>query len=246
LFTDEHEDSKLISAGYDNTSKYIMMYKKNIFRNIKVLMNYSELDKKSTMVYINFMIMGILIHELVHVRQLKYLLESNKYDNKYELIRHCLIDDFIQNSWNKDYLERYYGMDVKKYYGKRYDKYFKQIKKFNTNYFDFYDYDPMELQAEYMARSETVRLSKYFKSDLSKIITDNLDEERIDLIDASYKVNNFMIVSPSEIFRFKYNNIVTMDKIKKEEIFNPSLNLSNRVALGLPITRSEYHKLTNM
>ena len=246
LFTDEHEDSKLISAAYDNIGKYIMVYKKNISHNNQVLINYSELDKKTTRVYINFVIIGILIHELTHVRQLKYLLESNKYDNKYELVRHCLIDDFIENTWNMDYLNKYYGMDIKKYYGKKYAKYHKQIEKFNNNYFDFYDYDPMELQAEYMGRCETLKLSKCFKSDISKVISDNLNEERIDFIDASYKVNKFKILSPSEIFRFKYNNIITMDKIKKEEIFNSSLNLSNRVALGLPITRDEYHKLTNM
>ena len=240
LFADEQTDSKLISAGYDNIGKYIVVYKKNFNYLIKSLLFDSKLDDKTTKVFINFVLIEIIIHEMIHVRQLKYLLESNKYDSKYELMRHCLIDDFVQNTWNKGYLKRYYGMDVKDYYGNKYDKYFNQIERFNNNYYNFYDYDPVEIQAEYIGRSEVFRISKFFKSDISSVISDNLNDMRIEFINSVYKINRFKIISPSEIFRFKYNNIITMDKIKKEEIYNSSLSLSNRVALGLPITYKEY------
>ena len=162
LFTDEHEDSKLISAAYDNIGKYIMVYKKNISHNNQVLINYSELDKKTTRVYINFVIIGILIHELTHVRQLKYLLESNKYDNKYELVRHCLIDDFIENTWNMDYLNKYYGMDIKKYYGKKYDKYHKQIEKFNTNLNSYFEIGGEDCNIEVYTDDKTIKYKKWW------------------------------------------------------------------------------------
>ena len=246
LFTDEHEDSKLISAGYNNIDNYIMVYKKNFKHIIKSLKYESELDDKTTKVFINFVLIGIIIHEIIHAKQLQYLLESTNYDDKYELFRHCLIDDFVENSWNRDYLKRYYGMDIKKFYGNKYDKYHKQIERFNDKYFSLYDYDPMEIQAEYMGRSEVFHISKYFKSDIASVISLNLNEARVEFLDSVYRVNRFGIISPSEIFRLKYNCIMTMDTIKKEEIYNPSYNLSNRVALGLPVSRDEYNKVTKI
>ena len=246
LFDNENQENKLTTGYYDNYGKYIIFYKKNINYLIRSLMFESKTEDRITKPFINFVLIGILIHEMKHINQSKFLVESDNYDSKYELYRHCLIDDFIQNVWNKDYLKRYYGMDIKDYYGKKYDKFYRQVKRYNDKYFDLYDYDPLELEAEYFGRNEVLHISRSFKSDIASIISNNLNEMRIEFINSVYKVNRFKIISPSEIFRFKYNRIMTMDSIKKEEIYNSSLDLNSKVALGLPITRNEYNLITKM
>ncbi len=245
LFPNSRNNERGINAEYDNISKIIFFYKNNINSLIRYLLHKGKKNIKVTRMFINYLLITMLIHELNHVKQLRYLVTSTNYDAKYEILRHCFIIDFVENVWNLDYLQKYYGMDIKDYYGDSYEMYYDQVMSSNKKYNRLYEYDPSEIQAEFLAREETVNIAKYFKSDISDLLFDILDLAKKRFLIGNYEIKKNKIISPIEIYSKTFNKVVTMDKIKKEEIYT-SLDFYDRIQLGLPISRDEYDKILKL
>ena len=230
-------------AQYDLSTKSILMYEKGLNTYRKIIANdFTYEDKTYKKLFVNEAILQILIHELIHVRQIKYLFEKKDYDIEYEILRSSNTSYFIDNDFQLPYLEEYFGTSVKKYYGKDFRTLKKQVDKLDDMYNrsdSFYDNDPSEINAEYESFKEIIYLNEY--------INPALNEDWKDLLflqtEAHYTCRKSRVICPFERFIRKRNRILTLDSFDFDKYDYFSLPLDKRLSYGLPISRIEYKEM---
>lgn len=230
-------------AQYDLSTKSILMYEKGLNTYRKIITNdFTYEDKTYKKLFVNEAILQILIHELIHVRQIKYLFEKKDYDIEYEILRSSNTSYFIDNDFQLPYLEEYFGTSVKKYYGKDFRTLKKQVDKLDDMYNrsdSFYDNDPSEINAEYESFKEIIYLNEY--------INPALNEDWKDLLflqtEAHYTCRKSRVICPFERFIRKRNRILTLDSFDFDKYDYFSLPLDKRLSYGLPISRIEYKEM---
>ncbi len=232
--------SKDVSAQYIMEAKLVILFEKSLtkYRNM-ISSDYTLDDKRYKKTFVNEAIIQILIHELIHASQIKYLFESSKYDTKFEVLKSSYIADFIANDFNLEYLEKYYKSSIKNYYGRNYRNFKKQVSKFDDYSALLYEIDPTEINAEYESIKEIIHINDYLNPNL------NIDWKDILFLktEALYIPRKHSVISPFERFIKKRNEIIPLDKIDIESLDCMSLPLDKRLSLGLPINKTEYKEL---
>ena len=182
----------------------------------------------------------ILLHELEHVKQVKYLVESTEYDKKYELLKMATLYNYIhdmRNLYGDEYIINYYGATLENYYGKDYKKFIGQVAKLDKKFNLLYDFDPSEINADYNAIDTICSFNQ----------NDKLRREWmktfITYVRDYYSDSNGNLVSPLREYIKRRNKLVTLDEIRIEDYIDYSLPLEERLSFGMPIRKKECHSI---
>ena len=229
-----------VTAEYIIDEKRIMVYEKAMRKYRTIVANdYTLGDKSYKKLFINEAIIQILIHELIHVSQIKFLFGSEDYNYEYEIMRNSYIGNFIDNNLQLPYLEKYYGGRVKDYYQPHYREFKRQIARLVKVMPYLHEYDPAENNAEYEATKEIIYLNEYINPKLNEDWKDMLHTRTENL----YRFHKGRIISPFEIYRNRVNKILTLDQLELDKDAIQKMSLDKRLSLGLPISKVEYREM---
>jgi len=228
---------KGIYAFFYPENKYILVGKNGLEKYRNIFKKGSKARGKDLSIYLNECSITLLLHELEHVKHIKYLVESPKYDIKYEILKLANFYYYVniyKELYGEEYLINYYGKSLEEYYGKKYKKFLKQVDELNKKDVKLYNCDPMELNADYLAYKNiyAINQNENLNKTWREIITNTIRNAYLDDEDC--------LIFPLGEYILKRNKILTLDKVRMKDFKYKKLSLDERVSLGLPITLKEY------
>ena len=240
VFTETCDFKGTTTASYYIPEKIVFIYNEGINKYKKEMKKAVNLYGGDLYLFLNESIVEVLLHEIEHVKQMKYLSESTIYDTKYEILRASNPYNFNKNYLHMPYLERYYGGSLAEHFGSKYNKFKKQINKVDYKYEKLYDFDPSEINAEYQAMKSIIAIndclpsSNRIRKAWLKLVTNFISNLYLDKKDE--------LICPLKSYLKKRNKILTLDKVRMRDL-NTNLPLDERISFGMPIKGKEYDTL---
>ena len=240
MFVDKFNAKEDSTAMFSIKDKTIIFSKEALHRFCKEMVAGSKLKGLDLSLFRDESSIFILLHELEHVKQTKYLVESTEYDIKYELLKMATLYIYVYEMstlYGDDHIINYYGATLENYYGKDYKRFLRQVDKLDKKFNLLYDFDPAEINADFNAIDTICSFNQ------SDALRKEWMKTFITYVRDYYSDNRGNLVAPLKEYVKKRNKIVTLDKIELEDYEDYSLPLKLRFSFGMPIKKKECHSI---
>ncbi len=240
MFVDKFNSKEDSTAMFSVQDRTIIMNKQLMETFRKGMGDGSKFKGLDLSLFLDECLVYLLLHELEHVKQTKYLVESTDHDYKYELLRMSNIYNYIHDMrtlYGDEHITSYYGKPIEEYYGEDYKKFVGQVAALDRSFKRVYDFDPSEIEAEYRAIDAVCSFdqSVKLKKEWIRIFTNYVEDYYTDK-------HNHLVFPLAEYIK-RRNKILTLDKVRIEDFEDYSIPLESRLSFGMPIKKKEFYSI---